>query len=326
MSFTNTKIDRVYVVNLDKDKERLASFDSQMKKQNINYTRFPAVLGSKVKESKYLSEFCNNHCTDGMKGCALSHHAIWQEAYEKKYKYILVFEDDALLNDNFDTKLKEVWPQIPDDFDIVYPGCRLRCDNSSVLVNTVNKITNADIKKIDENIHSFGGDVGTHCYIISQKCIKQIYDKIISTHIDTQLQIWISSFHLFAYFIKPVLVKVNDVDNDSNISDQFPRLTISLLDKIYLSESIPLGFQVSSNYIKVAGLNVSILITILIILLSFIPFFLFKWVFAWLFIEFIVSQDMKNTFRYLIFMSIPVAVRLRFAYETMPVKKIIKLL
>ena len=325
MSFTNSKIDKVYVVNLDKDKERLASFDRQMKKQNINYTRFPAILGSKVKESKYLSEFCNNHCTDGMKGCALSHHTIWQEAYEKKYKYILVFEDDAILSDTFDTKLNEIWSQIPDDFDIVYPGCRARCDDSFIQ-STINNMTNSSVEYVNENVFSFGGDVGTHCYILSQKCIEKIYNQNITTHIDTQIQMFIQSHDLSAYFIKPVIVTVNDVQAGSTISEQFPPLITYLLNKIQASSSIQAGWMMNENYMKLAGFNINILMTVIMISLLFIPFFLFKWVFAWLFIEFIVSQDMKNTLRYLIFMSIPVAVRLRFAYETMPVKKIINLL
>lgn len=326
MSFTNSKIDKVYVVNLDKDKERLASFDRQMKKQNINYTRFPAVLGSKVNTSEYLTEFCNKHCTDGMKGCALSHHMIWQEAYEKKYNYILVFEDDALLNDNFDTKLKEVWSQIPDDFDIVYPGCRLRCDNSSVLANTVNKITNSDIEKIDENIHSFGGDLGTHCYIISRKCIEKIHNEIIATHVDMQLQIWINTMDLSAYFISPVIVTIDDEQFESNIAEQFPPLITSLFNKVYLSQSITLGWIINENGLKIFGFNVNMLVFLLFTLLCFVPIHLFKWFFGWLFIEFLVSQDGKNALKYLFFMIIPIVTRLRFAYETMPVKKIIKLL
>ena len=137
---------------------------------------------------------------------------------------------------------------------------------------------------------------------------------------------FIQSHDLSAYFIKPVIVTVNDVQAGSTISEQFPPLITYLLNKIQASSSIQAGWMMNENYMKLAGFNINILMTVIMISLLFIPFFLFKWVFAWLFIEFIVSQDMKNTLRYLIFMSIPVAVRLRFAYETMPVKKIINLL
>lgn len=325
MSFTNSKIEGVYVINLDKDKERLASFDSQMKKQNITYTRFPAILGSKVHNSEYLTEFCNTYCTDGMKGCALSHRSIWEEAYKKQYKYVMIFEDDAILSDNFDTKLKEMWSHVPDNFDIVYPGCRARCD--PILVQqALNMVTGVEIKRINEHVYSFGGDFTGHCYILSRKCIEKIYNRILSTPIDVNIQIYIKELNLNAYYLKPVIVTVDDVNNDSNLSDQYPSLLTYLLDYIKLGSSVPLGYLCASNVLKIGGMNINLYIVFFVILLSFIPFFLFKWVFAWLFIEFIVSQDMKNTLRYLIFMSIPVAVRLRFAYETMPVKKIIKLL
>ena len=38
MSFLNTVVDRVYVINMDTHKDRLAKFDAQMRKYNIAYT------------------------------------------------------------------------------------------------------------------------------------------------------------------------------------------------------------------------------------------------------------------------------------------------
>ena len=56
MSFINRVCDKVFVVNLEKDKERLQTFDTQMKKHNISYERFDAVLGSKVLRDERLTE------------------------------------------------------------------------------------------------------------------------------------------------------------------------------------------------------------------------------------------------------------------------------
>ena len=40
-------------------------------------------------------------------GCALSHRSVIQEAKDRKYKNILVFEEDALLHENFKNHLIE---------------------------------------------------------------------------------------------------------------------------------------------------------------------------------------------------------------------------
>ena len=57
MSYVNTVIDRVYVINLDKDTERLHAFDKQMKKHRISYMRFPAVNGASLGYDEGLTKF-----------------------------------------------------------------------------------------------------------------------------------------------------------------------------------------------------------------------------------------------------------------------------
>ena len=78
MAYINRVCDKVFVINLDKDTKRLKQFDSYMKPNNINYERFNAIDGKKVQRSDKLSEYCNTFCTDGMKGCALSHRSLWE--------------------------------------------------------------------------------------------------------------------------------------------------------------------------------------------------------------------------------------------------------
>jgi len=56
-------------------------------------------------------------------GCALSHRAIVQEAKDKKYKNVLVFEEDAILHKNFSTLLKKnIFELKTLDWDIFYLG------------------------------------------------------------------------------------------------------------------------------------------------------------------------------------------------------------
>ena len=86
MSFVNRSCDKVFVINMDKDKKRLKSFDGYMKENNIKYDRFSAVVGSKVKNDPKLTDYCNTFCTDGAKGCALSHRTIWDSMIENNYK------------------------------------------------------------------------------------------------------------------------------------------------------------------------------------------------------------------------------------------------
>ena len=102
MAFINRVCDKVFVINLDKDKGRLNAFDKCMELNSIKYERLPAVDGSKVKNDPRLTDFCNMFCTNGIKGCALSHRTIWEKMVENNYKNVLVFEDDAVVDKEFD--------------------------------------------------------------------------------------------------------------------------------------------------------------------------------------------------------------------------------
>lgn len=58
-------------------------------------------------------------------GCALSHYSILKEAQEKKYSNILVFEDDFLFFDNYNTlsdKINKSTKELPENWDLFYLG------------------------------------------------------------------------------------------------------------------------------------------------------------------------------------------------------------
>ena len=67
MSYVNKVVDKVYVINLDRDTERLEKMKQQLDKLNIEFTRFSAVLGAQVKTSHHLTDLCLKYCTDGMR-------------------------------------------------------------------------------------------------------------------------------------------------------------------------------------------------------------------------------------------------------------------
>lgn len=148
---------RIFVINLDKNKERLTRFDEQFKAQNIEYNRFEAVLGYDVeitdqngnlhtgmdfrtknfrfkKGQKYHIK-CRDTSfyhyvplnkkgiqTAGEVGVYCSHYEILNKIVENNYKYGVIFEDDAVISNNFksylDTVLKNI-DELP-DIDIIY--------------------------------------------------------------------------------------------------------------------------------------------------------------------------------------------------------------
>jgi len=316
MAFINRVCDKVFVINLDKDKERLNAFDKCMGLNSIKYERLPAVDGSKVKNDPRLTDFCNMFCTNGIKGCALSHRTIWEKMVENNYKNVLVFEDDATIDDKFDSKFQQIWNHIPKDYDIIYFGCLFGCTDDSKINDGFKKIVTGPTEKINEFVHSTKGAAGTHCYMISLECAKKFLDKKINFHIDSQIIWWIKEYNYNVYTSYINLAETSQ--DNSSLGDTYPFLLNSVLRNITLNNlKIPttLDWYVSSPLIKIGNYNLSILLLTLMIFVSFLPSKYYFIIFFWLLAELVVSKDLKNTFRYIAFLSIPMLIKFSLTYK-----------
>jgi len=311
MSFTNSIVDKVYVINLDKDTERLEKIDAQLRAYNIQYERFSAVQGSTVKNSPLLTAYCNSFCTDGMKGCAISHKTLWAKAVQEGYKSILILEDDALLADDFDTKLKNAWYQVPSDYDMVFLGCRAFCNTSDTIPITVTKLLGKAPVSVDEKVLQIKGTMGTHGYIMTFHVAKLLEEVPINWHADMELTEYISAYNLNAYSIKPILIDVIDEIGGSNLGDTYPPLLNSLLN-IRIFEQTSLSWFFSEHSFKIGSFNINTIMIILFCLILLLPIYTYKFVFLWLLAELVASKDFHSTIKFLAFLSVPMVIRYSF--------------
>ena len=282
--------------------------DAQLKKYNIQYERFSAVQGCTVKNSPLLTAYCNSFCTEGMKGCAISHKTLWNRAVEKGYKSILILEDDAILADDFDNKLKSAWYQVPSDYDAVFLGCRFFCNTTEPIPVTVTKLLGQDPVDIDTNVLQIKGSIGTHGYIMSSHVAKTLEDVPLNWHADMELTVYIKQYNLNAYSIKPVLIDVIDDIGGSNLADTYPPLLNKLLG-IRIFEQTSLAWMLNEHSFKVGTFNINSLMILLAILVCILPIYTFKYIFLWLIIEGIISKDIHTTIKFIGFLSIPMVTR-----------------
>jgi GR25 family glycosyltransferase involved in LPS biosynthesis len=113
----------------------------------------------------------------------------------------LVFEDDAVLVHDFNNKLNEFLKQLPENFDLIFPG---ECCNLHVF-------------KIQQNNYFYINNTsrGTCFYIINNNSVKKILEKFkndtltnkkISLPIDWWFNKIIPELNLNSYWTEPTLV------------------------------------------------------------------------------------------------------------------------
>ena len=94
----NNYVDNVYLINMDKDTDRLVKVTKECDKVNIKFERFTGIKVLNLSQNlldKYIPIETQKYGPNGMIGCGLSHLFIWQNAVKKNYKNILVLEDDV---------------------------------------------------------------------------------------------------------------------------------------------------------------------------------------------------------------------------------------
>ncbi|MBO4405699.1 MAG: glycosyltransferase family 25 protein [Alphaproteobacteria bacterium] len=209
----------IFVISLDKAKERLNFFNSQLS----DYSRFyavdwreismsedelvfgrdpmrmtvPAFVADQSDTKRYVAE-CLRYPDTKLRlykkyfrpndvGCFFSHLALWNVCYKNALDKILVFEDDVVLKPFFRTKLKEFLRKIPQDFDIAFLGYR-------------------------DSFHSERiSRIGMHAYVISlrkEKLRNFISDFYSMFPID--YMVWMASDNLKCYFNEKQILAINE--------------------------------------------------------------------------------------------------------------------
>ena len=128
-------VDKVYLINMDQDTEKLEEVTKECKKFNINFERFTGINPLELSEEeleKYVTKNCQSMCSNGIIGCGISHMKIYENALENNYKNILVLEDDVYFKNNLYKTLDNAMKYLPKDYDILYLGCTGLCEKKKL--------------------------------------------------------------------------------------------------------------------------------------------------------------------------------------------------
>jgi GR25 family glycosyltransferase involved in LPS biosynthesis len=150
----NNFFDKIFYINLDKDKERNQNLLFQFEKYNItNFERISGVEFQEIPDKIYWRNFNLNALNEkyilGSMGCRASHKKIMDISIERGYNKILIFEDDIFFTEDPNEILNKNLHQL-DSWDMLYFG-----------------------GSIEE--HFNGQIVGAYAYGLNRKLIEETY-------------------------------------------------------------------------------------------------------------------------------------------------------
>lgn len=144
----NELFDAVIVLNLDRRNDRLVSISHQLNQLDTTFLRWPAIdhLGSDMTPI-----FCNV-----MNNRNRLLYSSWKE-----YKTVLFLDDDCIFVDNFYEKLEQIWPTIPNDWDLISFGDKI-----------------IDGQKINSNLYEVWESYGGHATAINLACAPLLFEAL----------------------------------------------------------------------------------------------------------------------------------------------------
>jgi GR25 family glycosyltransferase involved in LPS biosynthesis len=295
MSYVNTIIDQVFIINMDKDTERLQKITEKLRLQNISFERIPGIHGRDIDYSEHLTPLCNKTCPNSVKGCALSHRKIWEIAHERGYNNIIILEDDSDIPENLSMKLQKIWDKRPPNYDIITMGAMFfgrEKDNPSEYIQS---LTNVKPIEYNDSFIELKGLTSTHALIVSRAGIEKLLSMKIDTHVDLNITLWKSSHPIDIYAVDTFDLQQND-DNNSNQSDSsgYPRMSNYLLSKFQISNYRNVTYVLNISVSKFGYLTTTPFMQIIFFLALILPSKYQMILLGYLFVEFLVYPSVKQ--------------------------------
>lgn len=270
-------LNNIFIINLDKDKDRFENATKQLSTLNLNSNRFPALNYCSI-DKQLISKYCSLFCTKGMLGCASSHYEIWKMIVKNNLDYCVIFEDDIILDKNFLYHYNEYIKSVPNNWDMILLGCVMKCNSTNKfdIYEHLHSLLffkkfgkNTDVTNNTIRIKSF---VGTHAYILSKKGAQKLLDsfRVENGHLDVDISLFLSrnkEFYCYA-FKKEIVFQSNKLFLSNINTNKQPFMVNYYLDKISIRKDRDISFAYILNEHIGAYQGINFNIILLLFLLS----------------------------------------------------------
>ena len=156
---------KIFVIHYKKLVDRKNHIIKQFEMRNIKDYEFVEIDRDELYNENI--EMFEENFNKSQIAIALSHFYAYTQI-SKKYDNGLIFEDDAILSDNFNEMLDKYINQLPEDYDMLFigDGCNLHIEKDKLIDNTY-------IYKKCLYPTTWGGDGAGRCtdsYLVNKKC------------------------------------------------------------------------------------------------------------------------------------------------------------
>lgn len=206
---------RIFLINLDRDQDRLKFADSQLRRQQLVYERFSAVDGNVLSESEKRSSADPFRCwcaygqmlRNGEIGCGLSHYRIYRKIIAEELGAACVLEDDVILEARFREQLEYAFENID-------------CSRPQVFLLSNHTGETSEIREI----RKAESDMFTEGYVITRPAAELLLNVNVPMIVPCDhWGRWVKYYGLELFHVFPTVCSQNKRDFASNTLDDTVR-------------------------------------------------------------------------------------------------------
>jgi glycosyl transferase family 25 len=207
----------IFVINLDRDTDRLAHIRAECARAGLSFERFSALRGDALPESlRGYFDAEGSPLSNGEIGCYASHLALHQRIASGEIQSpALIFEDDVALCENFRGVISGVIAALPETWDIV------RLSNSAKRAY----LARADLPGDHQLVRYSVVPTSTGAYLISASGARKFLEESVrALPIDQDMRrVWRWSFDTYGVVPIPVTPDVLQASSIDALAPQGQR-------------------------------------------------------------------------------------------------------
>lgn len=181
-----------FVINLDRDAEKLAAVSARLAQQGLAFERVPATDGramAPAARSAACTPACAALCPPGAVGCFLSHMRVWRAVVERGLPAALVLEDDVAFRPGGVDLIGRALAEAPAGWHVVLAGC-FTCQGELLVERLVGLAVGAgQAADVSEHLRVPSQTFGSQAYVVSAAgaaMLLQLFPRA-SWHLDWEL-------------------------------------------------------------------------------------------------------------------------------------------
>lgn len=223
----------------------------------------PGVDGKKLTRGEIAAHthpLITDLVTPSAMGCALAHMRAWEKIVENDDPYALIVEDDVVFVQDFEEKFKEIFPNTPADYDILYIGCfacNSRFSPAAVMLSISGAVRlDAQDIQINKYITKPAAVNALHAYVVSNKGARLLLHELkenVKFHIDVTIQHMYNANRIVQYVTSPRLAYQTSTNTilSVNTTNSHPYLLHKILSNFYIDTLARADYNSRSVLFKV---------------------------------------------------------------------------